>query len=440
MVEQIMYIGIGFLIAGLLVIGVIPLVHARAVRLTMRRLEALTPLSIAEIQADKDQLRAEFAMTMSRLEMSVEQMKAKTTNQLAELGRKTEAIGRLKLELGEKTAALFALEAKEKQLSDDLQTTQTELAAKAGALEEAERALTSARTELVQVTASFNDASVAAGGQRVELVALRAQTEALKGQIDSYEKETKALWDHLNSKTAELEAASQQLAEERGRADNLANRVGELDRQLVAQTAESEVLGGRVQELAARLDEEDRLVAERESASEDFRNAATTAQKIEAEIRAQLAEMEDRHRLALATIKTEKSLIETELKRSQDERDKLQREMAAVKRDAENAGSYERMENAVLRERIDEVAAEVAQLTATLEGPDSPIETILNAGRPAAPAGNGPLPAVPAARVGESKGTLADRIRTLQARASRGAPAQRGPKRGAAPRGARAEK
>src|ERR1700719_3066982 len=164
MVEQIMFIGIGFLIAGLLVIGVIPLVHARAVRLTMRRLEALTPLSIAEIQADKDQLRAEFS-------------------------RKSEAIGRLKLELGEKTAALFALEAKEKQLSDDLQTTQTELAAKTVALEEAERALASTRTELVQVTANFNDASVAAGGQRVELLALRAQTEALKGQIDSYEKE-----------------------------------------------------------------------------------------------------------------------------------------------------------------------------------------------------------------------------------------------------------
>src|SRR5262245_11894242 len=34
MVEQIMYIGIGFLVAGLFVIGVIPLVHARAVHLT----------------------------------------------------------------------------------------------------------------------------------------------------------------------------------------------------------------------------------------------------------------------------------------------------------------------------------------------------------------------------------------------------------------------
>src|SRR5215510_2176835 len=415
MIEPIMFVGIGVLVAGLLVIGVIPLVHARAVRLTMRRLAALTPMSIAEIQADKDQLRAEFAMTMSRLEMNVEQMKAKTTNQLADLGRKSEAIGRLKLELGEKTAALFALEAKEKQLSDDLLTTQTELAAKTGALEEAERARASARTELAQVTANFNDASVASGSQRVEVVALRAQTEALKGQIDSYEKETKALWDHLNAKTAELEAANQQLAEERSRADDLASRAGELDRQLTAQTAESEVLGGRVQELASRLDEQGRLLTDREGLSQNLRDEATTAQKTETEIRAQLAEMEDRHRLALATIKTEKSLIETELKRSQDERDKLQREIAAAKRDAANTGEYERMENAVLREHIDEVAAEVARLTAALEGPDSPIETILNAGR-AAPAGNGPLSPI-AARAGESKGTLADRIRTLQARA-----------------------
>src|SRR5262249_58226975 len=101
--------------------------------------------------------------------------------------------------------------------------------------------------------------------QRVEVVALRAQTEALRGQIDAYEKETKALWDHLNTKTAELEAAYQQLAEERSRADDLASRAGELDRQLTAQTAESEVLGGRVQELASRLDEQGRFPPGRDS-------------------------------------------------------------------------------------------------------------------------------------------------------------------------------
>src|ERR1041385_6619084 len=120
MIEPIMYFGIGFLFAALIGIVVVPLVHSRAVRLTMRRLEAATPLSMAEIQADKDQLRAEFAMSTRRLELSVEQMKAKTTSQLAELGKKTDAINKLKAELGEKTAAVFALEAREKALKDQI--------------------------------------------------------------------------------------------------------------------------------------------------------------------------------------------------------------------------------------------------------------------------------------------------------------------------------
>jgi hypothetical protein len=44
----------------------------------------------------------------SALEINLDQVKARTTNQLAELGR---TIGRLKLELGEKTAALQTVQA-----------------------------------------------------------------------------------------------------------------------------------------------------------------------------------------------------------------------------------------------------------------------------------------------------------------------------------------
>ena len=427
MLEPIMYIGIGFLVAGLLVIGVIPLVHARAVRLTMRRLEALTPLSMAEIQADKDQLRAEFAMSTRRLEMNVEQMKAKTTNQLAEIGKKSEAVGRLKFELGEKNAALLALEAKEKQLSDDVERLQADLAAKERGLEEAERTLAGMQAEIAQVTANFHESSVTSDSQRVELMALRAQTEALKGQIESYEKETRELRGRLGAKTAEFETLSQQWAEERGKADHLGNRVGEVDRQLLAQTTESEVLSRRVQELSARLEEQTRFLADRDFAADRLRNEAATAQKTEADIRGELAEVDRRHRVATETIKADKAKVEEQLRQSQAESANLQREIAALKREAENAWTNERMENAVLRERINDVAAEVARLTATLEGPDSPIATILGDGAraDAAPAAGNGVPSI-APTGTESKGTLADRIRALQARAS-GLPQPSGP-------------
>ena len=60
MIEPIMYLAIGFLVSMLFGLMILPLVHNRAVRLTTKRIEAATPLSMAEIQADKDQLRAEF--------------------------------------------------------------------------------------------------------------------------------------------------------------------------------------------------------------------------------------------------------------------------------------------------------------------------------------------------------------------------------------------
>src|SRR5689334_18508474 len=155
MIETIMFFGLGFLAASLIGLIIVPFVHGRAVRLTVRRLEAATPLSMAEIQADKDQLRAEFAMSTRRLELSVEQMKVKATGQLAELGKKADSVNRLKAELGEKTAAIFSLEARERTLKDQLDATEAEHSVKINALREAERQLADKQTELAKVSADL---------------------------------------------------------------------------------------------------------------------------------------------------------------------------------------------------------------------------------------------------------------------------------------------
>jgi chromosome segregation ATPase len=420
MVEPIMYIGIGFLVAGLLVIGVIPLVHARAVRLTMRRLQASNPLSMAEIQADKDQLRAEFAMAMSRLEMTVEQQKAKTTNQLAEIGRKSEAISRLKFELGEKTAAVLALEAREQQLIDDVRNLETELAAKMGALEETGRSFASTQAEFAQVNVQLHQNAMASESQRVELAALRAQTEVLQNDIRSYEHEVAELRDRLGKKSAEAASLSQQLGEERGRSEPLGNRIGELEREVIVQSRESMLLERRVAELSAQLEQQGRVLADREQLAQRLHGEAGTALEAEAGLRAELADMEKRFRSATETLAAEKFLIESELKRCLDERDKLQRELGAIRRNVQNAGADQSTENAVLRDRINDVAVEVAKLTAALEGPDSPIQAILDAAHPAATSAGANGASAPAApRAEAADGALADRIRALQDRASR---------------------
>jgi chromosome segregation ATPase len=420
MVEPMMYIAIGFLLAGLLVIGVIPLVHARAERLTTRRLEALTPLSMAEIQAEKDQLRAEFAMSTRRLEMSVEQLKAKTTSQLAEIAKKSDAIGRLKLELSEKSAAVFAVEAREKQVSEELQSCRDELAQKARVLSETEGARVKAEVELGQMKANLQESSVAGHSQRVELVALRAQVEALKGQIETFELQTRQLEERLRAKTTEAQGSTDELAQASDKAGELERRCAQLDGELAAQRAEAEVLSRRVEELQERLDEQGRFLVSQEAASDRPRHETAGAHEIEAEVRTALAEAEARHRAATESIRAENASLQEQLQKAREEQTALQREISAMKQQAENAWSDERMENALLRERINDVAAEVARLTAALEGASSPISSILNAdAAPSAAAANGrngdPVAVAPEAP--QSRGTLADRIRALQSRA-----------------------
>ena len=95
-----------------------------------------------------------------------------------------------------------------------------------------------------------------------------------------------------------------------------------------------------------------------------------------------------------------------------------------IQQQAENNWATERMENALLRERINDIAAEVAKLAITLEGPNSAIEAML-ASEPVIPAkakaANGVAANGAIANGGGSEGggTLAERIRALQSHASR---------------------
>jgi chromosome segregation ATPase len=431
MIEPVMYFGIGFLVAALLGLLFVPLVHNRAVRLTMRRLEAATPLSISEIRADKDQLRAEFAMSTRRLEMSVEQMKAKTTTQLAELGKKTDAINQLKKELGEKTTAIFTVEARDKTLRDQLRATEQEFELKSNSLREAERSLADKEAELVKLIAELGEHSIIADSQRVELAALRTQVEAMKVSVFDYERTVNETEQRLVRERTDAAAASNDLTEARGRLDLLGTRAGELEQLLMAQTREAEVFNRRVQELESKLTEQGRVLAERDYEVARLRSEVEGAKQMEVDLRSELAVTGTRSGRAADKFRSDITQLETQLASTLSERSKLQGEITTLKREAEETWASERVENALLRERINDVAAEVARLTALLEGPGSPIESMLAADTSglsqatsrAAP-GNGVRVETAASGTDsprDAKSTLADRIRALQTTASRAA-------------------
>jgi hypothetical protein len=113
MIQSLMLCGIGLLSGCLLMLFFFPLVHHRAVRLTTRNLVDATPMTINEIQADKDRLRAQFALSLRRLEINLDEMRAKAAGRYGEIGRQSREIGRLRRELDKKTDTIFALRARE---------------------------------------------------------------------------------------------------------------------------------------------------------------------------------------------------------------------------------------------------------------------------------------------------------------------------------------
>jgi chromosome segregation ATPase len=420
MIETIMYFGIGFLCASLLGLVLVPLVHNRATRLTMRRLEAATPVSRAEIQADKDQLRAEFAMSTRRLEMTVEQLKARSTAQFSELGRKADAIGRLKSDLDEKLAVIQALEEHREALEDHIpklenhiRTAGQDIADHTTSIQEKERALTEKDAALGRLAAQLRDSIMVSDSQQVDIAALGMQIEALKSELERSEKNAKDSETRLVRVRGEADMATKELADERGKVENLGNRVAQLERQLVAQTTEAEILGRRLQDLDARLAEQGRHLVEREDAVAQLRGELDAAHKAGSDLRTEIASTDGSHREAAEAIRADNTRLQAELAQIRDERAKLQQDLSAMLRDAEASWASGRADDAQLRERISDIAAEVARLTMALEGPDSPIEAILAAESPKDPGGGD----------GRPGHNLADRIRALQGRASRLSPA-----------------
>jgi predicted nucleic acid-binding Zn-ribbon protein len=104
MIEYALLIMLGFCVGGLIAFLLAPTLWHRAVRLTTKRLEATMPMSLSEIEADKDLLRASYAIRIRRLEAGLSKAREKSANQLVE-------ISRLQMQIAELNGRIAALDA-----------------------------------------------------------------------------------------------------------------------------------------------------------------------------------------------------------------------------------------------------------------------------------------------------------------------------------------
>jgi hypothetical protein len=105
-IQSAMLVALGFLAASLLGLLLASAFWGRAVRLTTARIKQSLPVSEQEIQADRDRLRAEYAIKVHKLETHLEQAKLARARQLVELNRRDASISTLETNVGELKAEL----------------------------------------------------------------------------------------------------------------------------------------------------------------------------------------------------------------------------------------------------------------------------------------------------------------------------------------------
>lgn len=182
MIEWFMFAALGFFLGCLLALMLAPPLWNRAVKLTTRKLEATMPMTLADIQADKDQQRAEFAIELRKVEVALEKSKEKAARELIEANKRRVEIQLLNTDLTGVKSQLQESQNANRVLQQTIKRRLPDLDARLKAAKKALAELETVNAELRNTVASQSEALKIARGtvhnQRADIDRLRMSLES----------------------------------------------------------------------------------------------------------------------------------------------------------------------------------------------------------------------------------------------------------------------
>jgi chromosome segregation ATPase len=410
-IQSALFFILGFLSAGFLSLLIAPAIWRRAVALTRKRVEATVPLTMDEIRADKDRVRAEAAISIRRLEMNMHSLKEKAAQQLVDINRGREELKQALEERDGKQDVIDDLEDRAGRRDKELQRLEEQLEQQSAKLDHQEKLLLKQAAELEEIGRMYDEASFEASSRQIQMVAQEGRLEKLRDDVTVQRGDRKEAERKLREAVSESKDLREQLRNERKRAATLDRRVERLTTSL---SDREEKLERRERELArvrkelrqggASSSERSEIEAERALRLELERDVAALTQQLSSFA----AGAEDADvRQAVARLASDRGRLEERLAVLNRENRKLRASLDRAQAGDAEGDAVKRGEGAVLREQIADLAAEVVHLTALLDEPDSAIRKALSGPSGAESAHGRPL-------------SLADRIKVLQRSARSG--------------------
>jgi DNA repair exonuclease SbcCD ATPase subunit len=350
LVENIMYFALGFLGSALLWLMIAPAIWARAVRLTKKRIEAATPMTLTEFRADKDQLRAEFAMSTRRLELNVETLRQRLGEQLEDINRGRAGIRELKDHRDQQLQIVRELEDRETTLRTRISELEREGTRLAARLRQRDRELDDKTNELNSVRASRRKSR---GKKQVNPKLLQLKNRDLAELVLSgdYANDVEDLLRALDIERQRadfLERHNTELTEKAAKADTSAQKAA-----TTASTLRSEMANGAAEQSLNkdRLIEAESRIAHAESQFNALLEKTATARQ------------DDEN--GTTRLLAEKLELEEEL-------EKLREKVTSVETTILNEWTNDRLQQSHLRERLNDIAADVSRLVDAVDGSHKP--------------------------------------------------------------------
>jgi len=230
-----MFGALGFFLGCLLALMLAPPLWNRAVKLTTRRLEATMPLTLADIQADKDQQRAEFAIELRKVEVALDKAKEKAARELIEANKRRAEIQETNIEIGGVKGQLTESQNANRVLQQTIKRRLPDLDARLKAAKKALADLETVNSELRNTVASQSEALKIARGtvhnQRADIDRLRLSLESgsAGGRRGSSKSDGRAVAENQRL-AAELSRAQEELERAKTSAEEVAFLRRELNR------------------------------------------------------------------------------------------------------------------------------------------------------------------------------------------------------------------
>jgi myosin heavy subunit len=411
---------LGFLSAALIAIAAAPAIWRRAGELMRQRIEASMPLTRNEVQADKDQQRAEFAITQRKLEMKAKSLQEKLTLQQAdaavqrdtsrkledtrqaqetELSSRAEQLEGLKVEVSDREKAILSLET----VHSDLET---EIAELKSTIENRDR--------------TINDLQVESDNRRIELVSKVTEQDQLNVRLREVNLTRKSLDEKLRLTMQEMRTVretsrveAKRLADADRKTERLITQLSDRDERL--ERREKELL--RVKD-SLKIAVEDQNTTKRQLLAVNQRNI---------DLEREVAKLSQQSFKPITNVSS--NLAETTMKKLQDDKSRLIEMVRQLKQEKDALVEKLKAANAAtglpgkddpkLRSQVFDLTAKVVAMTAEGEGAKSPVAKLLQGA--SQDAGPGNLASnVSSEEPLELPESLADRIKTLQ-KSARGA-------------------